>query len=476
MKDNSMNQAIFREYDIRGIVNGDFTIDESYFLGKAIVHYLKTRDSELSRLVIGRDGRVHSTALWENFCRAFSDEGLEIVDLGVCPTPVFYFALQTSGTDSGIMITASHNPKEYNGVKMMFKKGSISGAEIQKIKNHFLDQPHVIPSEHAPLRMTTYPAISLYVAQLGKFFDHLKNRSVPVMIDCGNGAAGSVIPQLIQELGWKDCLVLNQPVDGTFPTGSPDPTIAKNLLTLKKLLTENTQIIAGVAYDGDCDRVSAMTPAGDLIAGDRLLGVFAHDVLQSNPGAAVVCDIKSSVALKERVTQDGGTCHMSPSGHSHIKKAMRESNAILAGELSCHFFFKDRYFGYDDGIYASLRLIELLLEKKCSLEDLLSVIPQKISSPELTLPVDEDQKRVVIAHVRTHFQTHIQGAELITVDGVRAHLPYGWGLVRQSNTQPILTLRFESETTEGLNEVKECFINALKEYYSEEILRKSFEQ
>lgn len=469
-----MNQAIFREYDIRGIVNGDFTVDESYFLGKAIVNYLRARDPEISRITIGRDGRIHSTALWENFCRSFCDEGLEVLDLGVCPTPVFYFALNTSGTDSGIMITASHNPKEYNGVKMSFKKQAVSGAEIQKIKANFLEIPHLAPLEHAPLRIISYPALSLYVAQISKLFDHLKNRSVPVMIDCGNGAAGAVLPALLKELGWKDYLLLNEQVDGTFPTGSPDPTIAKNLVTLKKLLSENKQIIAGVAYDGDCDRVSAMTPSGELIPGDRLLGVFAHDILKNNPGAAVVCDIKSSVALKERVTADGGTCHMVPSGHSHIKRAMRETNAVVAGELSCHFFFRDRYFGFDDGIYASLRLVELLLEKKSSLDELLSVVPQKISSPEIHLKIEEDQKRAVIQHVRTYFEA-IPDAELITVDGVRAHLPYGWGLVRQSNTQPLLTLRFESETQEGLEQVKNCFMGALKHYYPEETLRKTFE-
>jgi phosphomannomutase len=302
-------------------------------------------------------------------------------------------------------------------------------------------------------------------------FGNLKNVTLNAVIDCGNGTAGTVIPKLIKKMGWKNIKLLCSEVDGTFPNHEADPTVPANMIMVKEALVSDNTLSVGLGLDGDCDRMNPMTKEGELIAGDKLLALFAQRALKDFPGASVVFDIKSSSSLIELLTKWGAKPCISPSGHSLIKETMAKTNAKLAGELSCHFFFHDRYFGYDDGIYAALRLFELLVTSGKTLTQLLTIIPHKENSPEIRIECASDEEKLkIVEHVKKVFSTRTD-AKLITIDGIRAQMPYGWGLLRASNTQPVICLRFESETKEGLLRVKRDFFTGLQKLFDENKLK-----
>ncbi len=453
-----MSDTIFREYDIRGKVGTELIVDEVYNLTCAIVYYFKEQNSQLKTVAVGMDGRVHSLLIKERMIEALVDSGLDVLFLGLCTSPALYFALNTISVDAGLMITASHNGKEYNGIKISLGTQPVWGKQIQVIQRLYKAGLRLQPLAKGTI--TDYPIVTPYVDWLVDHFSQLKNRAISVVIDCGNGAAGAVIPELIQKMGWSQVELLYGEVDGTYPNHEADPTVEENMLDVKEKLL-HTPIAVGVGFDGDADRMAAMTKKGFLVPGDQLLALFAQQILDKNPGARIVYDIKSSSGLSELLVQWGGVGVMSPSGHSIIKEYMESHHALLGGELSCHFSFKDRYFGYDDGVYAFLRLLELLESSDQSLDDLVRLFPKKYSSHEFRIFCHDHKKFAVVDMIKEALKkfSHVS---LITIDGVRASMAYGWGIVRASNTQPALSIRFEGYSAEGLQQVKDDFIALLQ--------------
>ncbi len=457
-----MKSNIFREYDIRGIVNNELIVSEVYDLGKAILTHLHGRYPDITRVIIGRDGRTHSSDIHTELVRAAINLGFDVIDIDVVPTPTLYFAVKTLPEAHGLQITASHNPKEYNGIKIW----GAWGAHIQDIRQIFESKKFLTPLKDSCGRVIQHDALTEYIAYLVDHFSDLKNKTINAVIDCGNAPGGLVFPRLVKAMGWKNVQLLFTELDGTFPNHEADPTVAENMTFVQQALTDNSSLQVGIGLDGDCDRMSPMTKSGVLVAGDKLLALFAQDVLQQSPHAAIVCDIKSSSSLFELLTTWKATYHLSPSGHSLIKEAMITHEALLAGELSCHFFFKDRYFGYDDGIYAGCRLLDILDKTQKSLESLLSIFPHKESSPEIRIGCrNEEEKGIIVNAVRKIFVDR-KDAEIISIDGIRAEMSYGWGLVRASNTQPVVSLRFESNSPEGLIRVKNDFYDILVPFFN----------
>lgn len=461
-----MKSNVFREYDIRGIVDKELPIAEMGDLARAIVTYFRSKNPSLSSIVIGRDGRTHSPKIKKIMIDAIIDMGMDVIDIDLCPTPTLYFSLFNSQVTSGFIITASHNPKEYTGIKICFETQSVWGKEIQEIKSLF--EKKEFKSADKKGSVTSHTMNDEYIAWLVDHFSHLKNMDLKVVIDCSNGTAGSVIPSLVDAMGWKNIKLLHQEVDGTFPNHEADPTKPENMRDVQKALKDDGFNL-GIGFDGDCDRMSPMTRDGQLILGDKLLILFSRQVLDDHEGASIVFDIKASSGLVELLEKWGARPIMAPSGHSHIKDTLRKNNALLAGELSCHFFFADRYFGYDDGIYAMMRLFEIIIQTKKTLKELLEIFPKKVSSPEYRLACPEEKKDEIVDAVKSYLEKQ-KDIELITIDGVRAQTKDGWGLVRASNTQPVLSLRFESDTQEGLERIKKLFIYVLKDYLDESSL------
>ena len=460
-KETAMKNTIFREYDIRGIVGTEMPIDQVYDLGRAIVYYLKQHNPAFKTIAIGMDGRTHSPAFKDALSRACSDSGIDVVFVGVCPTPALYFSLFTGDAiDGGIMITASHNGPAYNGIKLCLGTRVVWGKELQEIKKLYQEKKHILSNRTGAV--TESPIIPSYIAWLTEHFSSLKGIPLSCVIDCGNGAAGTVLPELIKQMEWKNVTLLYEDVDGTFPNHEADPTVEKNMLAVKDALTTQ-DITVGIGLDGDCDRMTPMTKQAKLVSGDQLLALFAQTVLSEHPGAGIVFDIKSSLGLIELLEQWGADPIMSPSGHSIIKDMMSKHGALLGGEISCHFFFKDRYFGYDDGIYAAMRLLELLHTSGTSLTELLTIFPKKYSSQEFRLFCPDEKKQEVIKAIKKEI-SHRDNVKISTIDGVRAVFPFGWGIVRASNTQAALSMRFESDTQTGLKTVMNLFYTLLEPY------------
>ncbi|HBS48236.1 TPA: phosphomannomutase [Candidatus Dependentiae bacterium] len=456
---------IFREYDIRGVIGKSFLIDEAENLAQSIVTYFLSKNPNINTVTVAMDGRIHSQAIKEKVINSITQMGINVIDIGLCPTPTFYFSLfMHPESTSGLMITASHNPKEYNGMKICFEKQSVFGKEIQEIKKISESQNFFENKTGKVGTVAKYDATNLYIKWLTDNFAHLKNLPISALIDCGNGTAGAILPQLISAMGWKNVKTIYEEIDGNFPNHEADPTTYENMHEIILKLKNNSTFELGIGFDGDCDRMSPITKNGKIVEGDKLLALFSKQILKDVPNATIVFDIKSSCGLMELLEEWGAKQILAPSGHSLIKNTMIQNNAMLAGELSCHFFFKHRYFGYDDGIYAMMRTFEILLEENKSLEELLQIFPQKFSSPEYRLTCKEEEKQEIVEKVKSYFSQKVD-AKLITIDGIRAQLPFGWGLVRASNTQPAMTLRFEANSYENLEAIKYEFKIALNPYF-----------
>jgi len=467
-----VKDIIFREYDIRGIVDQQLMIDQVYDLSRAIAYYFKEHKPDIKTIAIGMDGRTHSPKIKKELTRGFIDSGINVLFIGMCPTPALYFALYTMPVDGGLMITASHNGPEYNGIKICLGKNSIWGEQIQEIKRLYKEKKHITSEKKGT--ETEHLIVPDYVAWLADHFKDLKNMDLSAVIDCGNGAGGTVLPQLIEAMQWKKCELLFCEVDGSYPNHEADPTVEKNMQDVKKVLADS-DIQIGIGLDGDCDRMVPMTKKGFLVPGDQLLALYAQQMLKKNPGMGVVFDVKGSVGLIELLKQWGARPIMSPSGHSIIKNMMNKEDALLGGELSCHFFFKDRYFGYDDGIYAMMRLFEIITQSGKSLAELLKIFPKKYSSRELRLACDEEKKESIIKALKAHFLKR-DDVSILKIDGIRVTMPYGWGIVRPSNTQAVLSMRFESDTPEGLARVIDDFGQSLEPYLDKNVLQELYNE
>jgi phosphomannomutase/phosphoglucomutase len=439
-----MNPQIFREYDIRGIVEQDLPPDVVRTLGRAFGTHAARSGAKTCAL--GRDCRLSSKRLAAEFCEGLTAAGLEVIDVGQVPTPLLYFAVQHLKADAGAMITGSHNPPEYNGFKVQLGVSSLYGPQILALRD-LIDKGDFASG---PGSRREADVVTPYIDHVTKNI-RLRRAGVRVVVDAGNGVAGAVALPIMRALGIRPIDLYCDP-DGSFPNHHPDPTVPKNLEDLiARVKAEKADL--GVAYDGDGDRIGAVDEAGQIIWGDRLLTLFARAVLAEQPGAAIIGEVKCSQTLYDDVARRGGRAILWRTGHSLIKAKMREERAALAGEMSGHIFFAHRYLGYDDAIYASMRLLEIVSAAQGPFSSLLADLPRTVTTPEIRVDCPEDAKFHVVARVQEAYRKR-RDVRLVDVDGARVHFPGGWGLVRASNTQPVLVLRYEAENERTLATIR----------------------
>lgn len=449
----SLPSAVFKAYDIRGIVPEQLNPDFAHLLGRALA--IQAREQGVASLVIGYDGRLSSPALADALHAGANAEGMDTVDIGMVPTPLVYFTAHVQGSGSGIAITGSHNPPDYNGFKMMLAGRTLYGPDIQALRTLMESLGENAPENGQPGQRKPLDIKPEYIRRI--VGDLKLKRPMRIALDCGNGVGGVIAEQLFRAIGCEvDTLFCE--VDGTFPNHHPDPADPHNLQDLIRHVM-STDCELGLAFDGDADRVGVVTKSGQIIWPDRQLILCAQDVLKRVPGATIIFDVKCSRHVARAVRAAGGTPLMWQTGHSLIKAKLAETGAPLAGEMSGHIFFKERWFGFDDGLYTGTRLLEILSEH-ADPSAVLEALPQDVSTPELKIEMQEGEPHALIATLQKdgRFPT---ATELITIDGVRAEYPDGFGLARPSNTTPVVVLRFEAETQEALDRIKGEFRQAL---------------
>jgi len=442
-----MNGRIFREYDIRGLVDQDLTVDVVEPLGLALGTVVRRKGG--STVVVGRDCRESSTRFRDALILGITRTGLDVMDVGVVPTPLTYFAAHVLPVDGLAMITGSHNPPEYNGFKMGAGRTTFHGEEIQALRKMIEAKDFQAPEKGRRGKVIPFDIVAPYHHFVRQTVG-VGRKGMKIVVDAGNGTGGEIAVPLFKSMGFE-VVPLFCEMDARFPNHHPDPTVEENLLDLVRAVKKEKAEV-GIAYDGDSDRVGVVDEQGHIIWGDRLMVLFSRAVLQERPGAAIVGEVKCSSTLYDDITAKGGRPIMWKAGHSLIKAKMKEEGAELAGEMSGHIFFKHRYFGFDDGIYASARLLEILTHEKRSLSELLADIPKTYFSPEIRVDAAEEKKFAVVARATELLKA--DGHKTIEIDGVRATFNDGWGLVRASNTGPLLVMRFEAQTEARLAEIR----------------------
>lgn len=437
--------GIFRAYDIRGIIDKTLSADTAYWIGRAVGSESLAKGER--NVVVGRDGRLSGPVMVQALIQGLRDCGCNVTDLGMVPTPVLYFATNVLAASTGVMVTGSHNPPDYNGFKIVLAGETLANERITALHTRIVQND--LASGSGSLTQ---------IEMLQRYLEHIRDdiklaKPLRVVVDCGNGVGGVIGPQVLEALGCS-IIPLYCDVDGTFPNHHPDPGKPENLQELiARVKAENADI--AVAFDGDADRIGVVTNSGRIIFSDHLMMLFAQDVLSRNPGADVIFDVKCTRRLATVISDNGGNPIMWKTGHSLMKAKMRETGALLAGEMSGHVFFKERWFGFDDGIYSAARLLEILSNDDRDADAIFSSFPVNLSTPEINIEVTEDTKFKIIE--RLHNEGQWGAASLTTLDGIRADFPKSWGLVRASNTTPMLVLRFEGETADDLEQIKVLF-------------------
>ena len=438
-----MNPHVFREYDIRGHAERDFGNSFVRALGLSLGTFFAKRS--LKRVGIGRDCRLSSPRLHEALCAGLIETGLHLVDIGVGPTPLLYFAVHEFDLDGGVQITGSHNPPDENGFKMMVGKGSLYGDDIVELRTVMENQRfHRAPGG-------TVETIDPTPAYVKKAQDDIQlgRRDIRFAIDAGNGAGGPLALETTRALGLNPVAMLCD-MDGTFPVHHADPTEPETLeMLIDRVVKDGLEL--GFAYDGDADRVGVVDARGEVIWGDKLMIIFSRALLRNHPGATIIGEVKCSQTMYDDIEAHGGRGVLWKTGHSLIKTKMKEEKALLAGEMSGHIFFADRYYGFDDAIYATLRLLEIVSRSDVPLHEMLADVPQTFATPEIRVACDDARKFELVQKIVDHYRpTHA----LIDIDGARIQFEGGWALVRASNTQPVLVLRFEADTESGLASIR----------------------
>jgi len=439
---HQFNPTILREYDIRGIVGDTLTEADAYALGRTYATI--AREEGARRLAVGRDGRSHSGMLEAALVRGLTEGGVDVVLTGMGPSPMLYFATYYLDVDGGIQVTGSHNPADYNGFKLLLKGRSVFGTEIQDIGRRAALADWIEGNG-------TVEEVDIREAYVNRLLEGFSGQGYRVGWDAGNGAAGPILDMLVERLPGQHHVIFSK-VDGSFPNHHPDPTVEKNLADLKELVARE-QLDFGIAFDGDGDRIGAVDSKGRVIWGDQLLMILAEPVLKEQPGATIIADVKASQTLFDRVAELGGAPLMWKTGHSLIKSKMKETGAPLAGEMSGHIFFKHRWYGFDDALYAAVRLIEAITASGRSLTELRDAMPTAVATPELRFQVDESRKFAIVEEVRDRLGA--DGARVDATDGVRVSTSDGWWLLRASNTQDVLVARAEAGDEPGLERLVE---------------------
>ena len=439
-----MNKNIFREYDIRGVYPKDLNEDTYFEIGNAIA--AKCNQLSIDSIVIGRDGRLSGEPLMNALKNSLLSNGISVENIGIVTSPLLYYAAKKHSSKSGIMVTGSHNPKEYNGIKMIINDEPVSGKEIFEL----ISTPNSASSKGTS---------TINEDVINNYIEEVKSKSIQskyeikVVIDCGNGAAGVIAPKLFAALGFNVVEIYSE-VDGNFPNHHPDPGNPENLKDLSdKVLSEKASI--GIAFDGDGDRLGVVDNEGKIIPQDKFLMLIAKDILKNSPKAKIIFDVKCTNRLKDVILSYGGEPIMSPTGHFHIKKMLRKTNAHLAGEMSGHIFFNDDWYGFDDAHYSGFRLIKILIENESELSELLDEFPDGFTTPEINLDVDEDKKFQIVDQFKKN--ASFENASVSTLDGLRVEYEDGWGLLRASNTTPKLVLRFEGTSQKSLDGIIQKF-------------------
>ncbi|MBF0472651.1 MAG: phosphomannomutase/phosphoglucomutase [Nitrospirae bacterium] len=454
-----INEKIFRKYDIRGIVGTDLTRELTVALGRAFAIYLKEIKPNAKAVSIGRDVRESSPMFAEGLAEGITGEGITVYNLGACPTPHQYFSIHHLNLDGGIMVTGSHNSTEFNGFKISVGKGTIHGEAIQKIKEIIL---RALPSNSRkgtrPFEPIIKDILSPYKNFMLEKFAYLNDKKysrLKIVIDAGNGVGGLAAPQILENIGCEVIPLYCEP-DGRFPNHHPDPTVIENIADLIKTV-KDTNADIGIGYDGDADRIGVVDSDGSIIWGDQLMIILSRSILKKKNGATIIGDVKCSQILFDEIKTLGGTGIMWKTGHSLIKEKMKETGAILAGEFSGHIFIADEYFGYDDAIYTTIRLIEIMKTTGLNIKELLSGIPQLFYTPEIRIDCPDDKKSDVIKNMSSAFKDF----QTCDIDGIRVIFEKGWGLIRASNTQPAIIMRVEASDEESLNQYREIILRAL---------------
>ena len=436
----SINPQIFREYDIRGIVGTDLTPASVTSIGKAIGTYIRRGNGK--NMILGRDVRSSSVEFCNILSKALNSTGCNVIDIGMVPTPVLYFALHHFNADGGVMITGSHNPPEFNGFKISQGFHSLYGEKVQELKGLI----EVNDFEVGTGTIKQQPVLAEYMEKICSILEI--PRKIKVVVDGGNGCFGIVGPDLLKKLGQTPIELFSEP-DGTFPNHHPDPTVSEHLTDLiEKVRLENAEL--GIGFDGDADRIGVVDEKGNILWGDQLLTIFARDILSRNPGATIVGEVKCSQNLYKDIKKHGGVPVMAAAGHSLIKNKMRETGALLAGEMSGHICFADNYYGFDDAIFAACRVLQIVAQSNKKVSEMLADLPATAYTPEIRIDCPDDQKFKIVRELTEIFR---EKYEVIDIDGVRVNFDDGWALIRASNTQPVLVLRLEAVTKERLKEL-----------------------
>jgi phosphomannomutase/phosphoglucomutase len=444
-----IDESIFREYDIRGIVPEQINEFSIKAIASAIAR--KCFDERVNDLALGRDGRLSGEKILTLLSKELQSLGINIVNIGIVTSPLLYFAAKKLHSKSGVMITGSHNPKNYNGFKIVINDMPVSGIEMLNLVSN---KPNSINTGSEIIKkdlMNEY--IEEVISQASK-----NTKKIKVVIDCGNGSAGEIAPKLMRALG-HEVVELFCEIDGNFPNHHPDPGKVENLQDLVEIVKVEEADL-GIAFDGDGDRLGVVSNLGEIIYPDQLMMIFSRAVLQNSNSKEIIFDVKCTNLLAEIITEAGGKPIMSPTGHFHIKNTLKKTNAPLAGEMSGHIFFNDQWYGFDDGHYSAFRLIEVLKNSKSPLSAIFDQLPKAYSTPEININVDESKKFKIVEDFVS--QSDFGKGEKITIDGLRVNFSDGWGLLRASNTTPKLVLRFEANSPERLNEIQNIFLNQLK--------------
>jgi len=447
-----MKSHIFREYDIRGIFPEELNERTAHKLGLAVGTYYQ--HNGVDRISVGRDCRLSSPDLSKWLIQGLNNSGMDVIDVGMVPTPVLYFSLHKLDVGGGIQITGSHNPPEFNGFKVCLGESSIHGQEIQKIWK-------IVELSEFKSGNGTVERTDIIKSYIDNLINNIKSGPAKcrVVVDAGNGVGGHISCEAYAKMGFEVVPLFGEP-DGNFPNHHPDPTLPENLETLVSKLNEESADL-GIAFDGDADRIGVVDKEGSIIWGDQLMIIFSRDLLSRHPGACIIGEVKCSQVLYDDIEKHGGKAIMWKAGHSLIKSKMKEEKALLAGEMSGHLFFAERYFGFDDAIYAGARLLEIISNTEKSLKELLADVPTMVNTPEIRMDCPEDRKFPVVAGLVEEFKKEY---DVIDVDGARVLFDGGWGLVRASNTQPVLVLRFEATDEKRLEEIRKIFMGKLEKF------------
>lgn len=440
-----LNKAIFRKYDIRGIVGVDLTYQNAYQIGLALGVIFHRNN--VQKISIGRDGRLSSQELEVNLINGLIESGIDIVKIGLVSTPCGYFSVHHLNLGGNVMITGSHNPKEYNGFKITIANQSFFGDDILEIWK-ICEAKDFVKSEKIGV-ITEIDIIDDYISEITSFID--KSKKINISFDAGNGSGGEIMTKIAKKLNISENNLLYCDIDGNFPNHHPDPTVEKNMQDLSSLVLKN-QAVCGIGFDGDADRIGIVDNKGRFVYGDILVCILAKYLLQEAPNSTIIADVKASKVLFDKIAEYGGKAIMWKTGHSFIKDKMKKENAMMAGEMSGHIFYKHRYYGYDDGIYTAMRLIEILQKNDIILSDLIDSLPKTFVTPEINIKVSEDEKFQIVDKIIEIAKSRYK--DYVDIDGIRVNLPNGWWLARASNTQNCIVVRAEGVSQNDLETIK----------------------